>query len=228
MLHSGQGQWLWILYRRMPTPFWLSSNSIVMFALIFMTSTRVPQPQDSIKVCPLPSINIFFIGREERGSRNKLLHGWAAFLNLILLLSTKILLSDLQRPSELNICLANLLHPSLLGDRPALNYHADPSQPAAPPLHISLPLRLYAREKAGLLIWTQWSGLKVFTAKLCFNWLRLKQRPAVRPSFVTEQQGLCWVVGARLSLLMAQLGRTELCPECKPKAPKRSSLVGLM
>lgn len=214
--------------RRIPTPFWLSSNSIVMFALIFMTSTRIPQSQDSIKVCPLPSINIFFMGREERESRNKLLHGWAAFLNLIRLLSAKILLSDLQRPSELNICLANLLHPSLLSDRSALNYHANPSQLTVPPLHISLSLRLYAREKAGLLIWTQWSRLKVFTAKLCFNWLRLKEKSAVRPSFVTERQGLCWVVGARLSMLMAQLGRTELCSECKPKATKRSNSVDLM
>lgn len=53
-----------------------------MFALIFMTSTDVPQSQDSIKICPLSSINIFFMAVEVRENRNKLLHGWAAFLNL--------------------------------------------------------------------------------------------------------------------------------------------------
>lgn len=46
-----------------------------MFALIFMTSTDVPQSQDSIKICPLSSINIFFMAVEVRENRNKLLHG---------------------------------------------------------------------------------------------------------------------------------------------------------
>lgn len=131
----------------MPAPFWLSSDSTVIFALIFMTSTVVPQCQDSIKTCPLPSINIFFMAMEVRESRNKLLHGWAAFLNLIRLLSSKIPLSDPQRPSELNICLANLLHPSLLRDRLALNYHADPSQlaPSSPPLFVCLSVYMPER-----------------------------------------------------------------------------------
>lgn len=173
----------------MPAPFWLSSDRTVLFALIFMTSMVVPQSQDSVKVCPLPSINIFFMAIEVRESRNKLLHGWAAFLNLIRLLSTKILLSDPQRPSELNICLANLLHTSHLCDRPALNYHPDPSQLTVPPLHICLSIHLCAREKAGLLISTQWSRLTVFIANLCFNWLWLKEQPAVQQSSVTELQG---------------------------------------
>lgn len=212
----------------MPIPLWLSSNSTVMFVWIFMTSTAVPQSLDSIKVCPLPSIKMFFMAWEVRESRNKLLHGWAAFFNLIFLLSTKILLSDRQRPSELNICLANLLHPSLLCDIPALNYHADPSHLSAPPFNICRAVYLYAREKARLLISTQRSRLKVFTARLCFNWLWLKEKPTVRQSFVTVRQGLCWVVGAWLTMLMLLLGRGELCSECRPKASKRSTLLGLM
>lgn len=68
------------------------------------------------------------------------------FLTSIRLLSTKILLSDPQRPPELNICLANLLHPSLLCDRPALNYHDDLSHLAVPPLHICLSVSLHAKK----------------------------------------------------------------------------------
>lgn len=69
--------------RRMLRLFQLLSDSTVMLGLIFMTSTGVLQSLDSIKVCPLPSINIFFMAREVRERRNKLLHGWDAFLNLI-------------------------------------------------------------------------------------------------------------------------------------------------
>lgn len=56
---------------RMPWPFWLSSDSTAMFALIFMTSTGVPLSLDSIKVCPLPPVNNPFMAGEVRESRNK-------------------------------------------------------------------------------------------------------------------------------------------------------------
>lgn len=48
-------------------PFWLSSDSNVMFALIFMTSMVGPQSQEDIKVCSVPSINIFFMASGSEG-----------------------------------------------------------------------------------------------------------------------------------------------------------------
>lgn len=128
-----------------------------------------------------------------------------------------------ERQSWTSVWLTSPIHLSSVTDW-ALNYHADPSHLAVPPLHICLSIRLYARDKAGLLISTQWSRLKVFTAKLCLNKLWLKEKPAIRPSFVTVRQGLCWIVGERLPVLMG----TEWCYECKPKAPKRSSSMGMM
>lgn len=114
--------------KKMSTLFCLSSDSTVMFAFLFMTSTNVLQSQDSNKVFSLPSINTFFMATGVRGSRNKPLHGWAAFVNLICLLSNKILLGDPQRPSEVNICLGNLVHTSFLRLTVALYHHADPPQ----------------------------------------------------------------------------------------------------
>ena len=114
--------------KQMSTLFCLSSDSAIMFAFLFMTSTDVLQTQDSIRFFPLPSINRFFMAGRVRGRRNKPLRGWAAFVNLICLLSNKILLGDPQSPSEVNICLGNLLHTSFLRWTVGLHHHADPQQ----------------------------------------------------------------------------------------------------
>lgn len=167
----------------MPRPFWLSSDDTAMFVLIFMTSTGLLQSQDSIKVCPLPSINIVFMAREVRESRNKLLHGWDAFLHLTRLLSSQILLSDLRSPPEPNICLVNLLHPSLLCDRAALVitvllHHC--LLPLLSTSYLSVCDSLHTREEAGiLLISAEWSRPKVFTEKLCSGWRRNPQSDEV-------------------------------------------------
>lgn len=94
--------------KRMSAVFWLASYSTLMFVLIFMTSSAIVHSQDSFKVSPLPSINIFFMALEVGKSHSKPIHGWAACLNFIFLVSNKSLLSDLQRPIGVNVCLGNL------------------------------------------------------------------------------------------------------------------------
>lgn len=113
--------------KRMPMPFWLWSDRIVMFALIFMTSTGLLQSLDSIKVCPLSSINILFMA----GKWGKVVT--SHYMDELYFLTSSTLYQqrscsvtcrDGQSRTSVWLTSSNTL---LLRDRPPLNHHTDPS-----------------------------------------------------------------------------------------------------
>ena len=159
---------------------------------------------------------------EVKESRNKPLHGWAAFLNLIRLLSTKILLSDPQRPSEPNICLANLLHPSLLHDRPALNYPANPSQLAVSPSHLSVCQSIYTPERRpGYWSWLNEAGSRSLQQIYVLTdscW----RRSLLSDKVLSQSDEVCsdlWGLNVNVNG-----AAWKFCSECKPKASKRRKI----
>lgn len=60
----------------------LALDTTVMFSCVFTTSRAVPQSRGGVKFLFLSMINAAALRpRKQKQSRNKLLHGWATFLN---------------------------------------------------------------------------------------------------------------------------------------------------
>lgn len=151
---------------RIPTPSWLSSDSIVMFALIFMTSTRLLQSLDIIKVCPLSSINIFFIAGE-----------WGKVVTSYYMDELHFLTSSAfyQQRSCSVTCRDGQNWTSVWLTSSTHFFSETVRHLTTTLIHTCLSV-CGSGEKARLLISTHCNRLKIFTAKPCFNWLWLKEK----------------------------------------------------